>query len=478
MDERHPPETILARRKKASRRAAPQGEPAIPPAFVARMESLLGDESEAFFGALAHERGGLRVNTLRASPSVAARQIPFALSPLPGLEEGFTLNGAGRPGVHPYHHAGLFYLQDPSAMMVGRLMDPQPGEWVADLAAAPGGKSTHLIARMRDTGFLLANDPHPLRARELAGNLERWGARNVAVSVESVARLAERLGDVFDRVLLDAPCSGEAMFLKSAAAGEAWSAEAVAGCARRQEGLLSEAAGLVRPGGLLVYSTCTFSPEEDERVIGIFLRERPDFSVEAAPAVPGAAPGRPEWVEPEFRAQGLEQAVRLWPHRVPGAGHFVVLLRRQGGGERHVGSRSAAGGDPLLERWLADHLPALTVEDVDVRGDEIFAPPPHSPPLDGLRVLRPGLWLGSRRRDRFEPAHALAMALRPPEPGRSLDLVGEDPRVRAFLRGETLEAPGEPGWLVVRVDGYPLGWGKRVGATVKNHLPRGLRSQR
>ncbi len=445
------------------------------------MRSLLGGDTEAFFGALAEVRSGLRVNTLRSSPADAARRIPFALAPLAGLEEGFTLEEEQeRPGVHPYHHAGLFYLQDPSAMMVGRLVDARPGEWVADLSAAPGGKSTHLIARMRDTGFLLANDPHPARARELAGNLERWGARNVAASIESVDRLAERLGDVFDRVLLDAPCSGEAMFLKSAAAGGAWSADAVAGCARRQESLLADAARLVRPGGLLVYSTCTFSPEEDERVVALFLRLRGDFQVEPAPPIPGAEPGRPEWIEPELRVPGLEYAVRLWPHRVSGAGHFVVLLRRRGesGSGGRSGLRGAHGADPLLHQWLTDHLPALPLEGLDVRGDEIFAPPPDSPPLDGLRVLRPGWWLGSRHRDRFEPAHALAMGLRGGEPGLTLELAGDDPRVRAYLRGETVVAPGESGWLVVRVDGLPLGWGKRVRDTVKNHLPRGLRSLR
>jgi 16S rRNA C967 or C1407 C5-methylase (RsmB/RsmF family)/NOL1/NOP2/fmu family ribosome biogenesis protein len=460
------------------------GEIQIPPGFARRMAELLGGEAQELLAAMRREVGGLRVNTLRVDPEQARERIPFDLEPLPGLAEGFLIDPGAGAGRHPYHHAGLFYLQDPSAMLVARLVDPLPGEWVADLSAAPGGKATHLAARMEDRGFLLANDPHPTRARELAGNLERFGVRNAAVSIESVERLGERLGPVFHRVLLDAPCSGEAMFMKSGAAREGWSVGAVEGCARRQEELLTEAARLVRPGGLLAYSTCTFSPEEDERVVALFLREHPDFEVEKPPAVPGSVPGRPEWVEPELRSPSLDRAVRLWPHRVPGAGHFIALLRRAGGdsvspeadaGTSRVTGRSA---EPLLDGWLADNAPGVQLPGVSIRGEEIFAPPANAPVLDGLRLLRPGWWLGSRRRDRFEPAHALAMALRPTDGAASLDLSAADPRVSSYLRGETVQAAGPPGWLLVQIEGLPLGWGKRVGDTVKNHLPKGLRALR
>jgi 16S rRNA C967 or C1407 C5-methylase (RsmB/RsmF family)/NOL1/NOP2/fmu family ribosome biogenesis protein len=452
----------------------------IPADFRRKMGALLGGESDAFFAALEVESSGLRVNTLRASPAEALERIPFALQPLPQLPEGFLLGPDVRAGRHPYHHAGLYYLQDPAAMLVGALVAPRPGERVADLSAAPGGKATHLAARMEDAGFLLANDPHPTRARELAGNLERCGVRSAAVTIESVERLAERLEGWFDRVLLDAPCSGEAMFHKSAAARQDWSESTVSGCARRQEELLGSAARLVRPGGLLAYSTCTFSPEEDERVIALFLRANPTFEVEAPPPVEGGADGRPDWVESGLSRPDLSRTLRLWPHRVPGAGHYVALLRRTGESwpREHraaAADRSSVAPDSLAAS-LIDHLPGARLQGVILRGSELFAVPADAPPLDGLRALRPGWWLGTQHGERFAPSHALAMAAREEEVRQVLDLELSDPRVAAYLRGETISSEGTAGWLVVRVEGLPLGWGKRVGSTVKNHLPKGLRT--
>jgi 16S rRNA C967 or C1407 C5-methylase (RsmB/RsmF family)/NOL1/NOP2/fmu family ribosome biogenesis protein len=475
----------LSRRRRKSRDQEPVGIDGLPAEFRSGMATLLGEEAGAFFEALVREASGLRINTLRETPERARARLPFQATPIPGVPEGFLLDAGERAGRHPYHQAGLYYLQDPSAMVVGRLVNPRGGERVADLAGAPGGKAAHLAALMGDTGYLLANDPHAGRARELAGNLERLGVRNAVVTMESVERIADHFGDWFHRVLLDAPCSGEAMFLKSAAARAGWSESAVEGCARRQEDLLASAARLVMPGGLMVYSTCTFSPREDEQVIDHFLRRHPEFRMESAPPHPGAAPGRPDWLGGEAGAAGLERAVRLWPHLVPGAGHFIALLRRSGDAPpsspvatplQGVAAQGSMPHESLARDWLDANLGLADPGELIVRRDEFFAGPVTAPDLGGLRVLRPGWWLGTRQGDRFVPAHALAMGLRNTEAGATLDLAADDPRTAAFLRGETVPDAGDPGWLVVRVDGYPLGWGKRVGGTVKNHLPKGLRA--
>jgi NOL1/NOP2/sun family putative RNA methylase len=479
-------------RPAASARASSRapGE-VLPEAFRQRMEALLGQESEAFFAALRDPPAGLRVNTLRLSVEAFRELAPFALAPLAYPPEGFRVAADERPGRHPYHAAGLYYLQDPGAMAVGALLDPRPGERVLDLAAAPGGKATHLAARMADTGLLVANDVQPARTRELAGNLERCGVTNAVVTREPAERLAEHFGAWFDRVLLDAPCSGEAMFPKSEAARAGWSPAAVAGCARRQTDLLAQAARLVRPGGLLVYSTCTFSPEEDEEVMARFLRDHPDFEATRLEIVPGAAPGEPEWVPPRLRRPGIERALRLWPHRVPGAGHFVAGFRRIGGEAGAPAPTRAPTAVPrsalaLWERFLTEHLAAPTSAlpplrppaPLLLRGQELYRLPDGAPDLAGLRVERPGWWLGTLAKDRFEPAHALAMGMPRRAMHPVLDLAPDDPAVAAYLRGETLSAGGAAGWLTVCVDGFALGWGKRVGGTVKNHYPKGLRRYR
>ncbi len=445
-----------------------------PDEFRVRMASLLGAETDAFLAALAVPEPGLRVNTLRLSPEKFRRLSPFPLEPLRSPEEGFLVRDGSRPGRHPYHDAGLFYLQDPGAMAVGAMVDPRPGERVLDLAAAPGGKATHLAARMKGEGLLVANDVSAPRARELAGNLERCGVTNAVVLADSADRLAGRFGAFFDRVLLDAPCSGESMFHKSEAARSDWTPAAVAGCARRQDEVLRQAARLVRPGGLLVYSTCTFSPEENEGVVSGFLSARADFELSALPPVPGAEPGRGEG-HPH-----LSRTVRLWPHRVPGAGHFVAALRRTAdeaprppAPEPADASRSAR---ELFAAFAADALSSRPLDDrLAARGSELFLLPAGTPELAGLRVVRPGFWLGTLAKNRIEPSHSLALGLSPDAALRAVDLRADDPEVSAYLRGETLSRAGGAGWALVRVDGFALGWGKRVGGTVKNHYPKGLR---
>ncbi|MEW6092774.1 MAG: RsmF rRNA methyltransferase first C-terminal domain-containing protein, partial [Chloroflexota bacterium] len=463
----------------------------LPLMFLERMSRLLGEEYPAFAAALEGEPvSGLRVNTLKLSADEFQALTPFPLGERVPWEPSafYILPAPLSPGLHPYHLAGLYYLQDPSAMAAASLLDPRPGDRVLDLAAAPGGKTTHLAALMQGGGLLVANEIKDKRLGHLAMNVERWGAGSVVVANETPERLADHFGAYFDRVLVDAPCSGEGMFRKDMGARLDWSPEMVAGCAVRQGNILRVAAKLVRPGGCLLYSTCTFAPEENEGVIAQFLDDHPDFEVETLLRLPGFMPGKPEWAREKNIKQKIKEslsgAVRLFPHRVAGEGHFVCKLKRIGEGElrrEREGrlpemNRPQAGlwqdfaGEVLAVDWPADRL--------RVRGERLYFIPEEMPDFGSLRLVHPGVWLGNFKKDRFEPAHPLALFLKRGQARNALDLQSGEagrhhPPLQAYLRGETLPSAGPPGWTLVTVDGWPLGWGKRVQGVMKNHYPRG-----
>lgn len=460
------------------------GKTVLPELFCEKMKNLLGQNYDAFLAALDRPRAvGLRLNPLKRCPCEAnertAAQLSLLKSHLPGLDPvpvpwepaGYYFDPSARPGLHPYHEAGLYYLQEPSAMAPAVLLDPRPGDRVLDLCAAPGGKSTQLAARMAGKGLLVCNEIHPKRARILSSNLERLGVANALVLNEHPARLALRFEGYFDRILVDAPCSGEGMFRKHDAAFTDWSPETVAMCARRQAEILDCAAAMLRPGGRLVYSTCTFSPEENEGSVGAFLARHPDFSVQAADA-PWFSPGRPDWADGN---EALRGTFHLWPHMLRGEGHFAAVLEKDGdgAGAELPAERSQplpAPADALLKA-LGCSLP----EGVLVRfGDRLFLAPPELPELKGLKVLRPGLELAELRGSLALPAHALALWAG--EAASCLDLTAENPCTEAYLSGQTLPVlPTLSGWTLVRVDGLGLGWGKAVDGVLKNHYPKGLR---
>jgi NOL1/NOP2/sun family putative RNA methylase len=452
----------------------------LPGQFVEQAAVRLGPESEALFQALREPAHiGLRVNTLKLDPDAFLRMAPFEMEPLPWGQASFRVRSGPRPGTHPFHAAGLYYLQEPAAQAVAEILAPEPGERVLDLAAAPGGKATHLAAKMNNQGLLVANDPHTKRVWDLMKNLERWGARNTVVLNETPERLAEHFGAYFDRVLVDAPCSGEGMFRKGPEALREWSPELVTGCSLRQRGILKSAARLVRPGGWLAYATCTFNPEENEASIARFLDDHPEFSLsDPVPRSTHFSPGRPDWLGAGADVHKLTRATRLWPHRSPGEGHFIALMRRDGGeAGRPEQWRPSRGLGQLLPFW--QDFAADTLE-VNIAPDELrlvksylYRVPADLPDLGRLKVIRPGWWLGSFKKNRFEPAHALAMGLKADEANRSHDTDVES--VQPYLRRETLSAEGGSGWLLVTLAGHPIGWGKRVGTMIKNHYPKGLR---
>lgn len=475
---------------------------ALPTGFVERMRTLLGSEADAFFAAFDRDPPiGLRVNVLKLRPEHMERISPWDIEPVPWCDSGFFVQDAdARPGKHPYHAAGLYYLQEPSAMAVVEALQVRPNQRVLDLAAAPGGKATQIAAALDGTGVLIANEVEGSRIKGLGENLERWGARNVVLTSETPERLAQHFGASFDRVLLDAPCSGEGMFRKRSHARQEWSAQHVAGCAVRQEHILAHAAQLVAPGGLLVYSTCTFAPEENEQRIAAFLHEYSDWSLIEIPKRYGFAPGRPEWSDPALPE--LSKTARLWPHRLQGEGHFIALLRNDGRATHHSGETpwslrgwrgwgrkgqvksvqfngfEPASADALMA-WRAWERATLTTTVPEARllqkGDLMYQAPADLPDLGSLKVVRAGLWFGTLKPGRFEPSHALALALQPDEAQQTVAL-RDDAVIDRYLRGETLAIEGPDGWALVTVNGWPIGWGRRISGVVKNFYPKGLRA--
>ncbi len=447
--------------------------------FVRRMQAWLGDAAPAFLTALAQRDVGLRLNTLRGTAEALAARLPWTLDPVPWCPEGRVVRD-GEPGTHPYHAAGVYYLQDPSTMAAAEILDPRPGEWVLDLAAAPGGKASHLAARMQGQGVLVANDIARKRTSVLAMNLERMGVTNALVTNETPERLAERWAGLFDAVLLDAPCSGEGMFSRDPQAVRDWSVPVVLGNARRQLQILEQAARLVRPGGRLLYATCTFAPEEDEGVIAAFLARAPEFDIQPVSAHPGFNPGRPEWLGVTGR---LSAAVRLYPHTGPGHGHFYALLVRRGHAEpppEPWRGRAVPGRVLNLYRaMLASALRDPTLESglYFMPGADQFYLSPMEPDLwEGLHILRPGWWVATLRHGEVNPEHALALGMAPEEARERLDLALDDPRLGLFLSGASWEDDGTPGFVLVTVDGFALGWAKRSGGKLRSRYPVHLRT--
>ena len=451
----------------------------LPEDFKIKMKALLKDEYEAFIQS--YEEGkqqGLRINTLKVSINDFLQKSPFQLEKIPWVKEGFFYKEDERPGKHPYHEAGLYYIQEPSAMAVGELVDPQPGEKVLDLCAAPGGKTTHMAIKMKGEGLLVANEIHPNRAKILSQNVERMGIRNAVVTNETPERLAGRFQGYFDRILVDAPCSGEGMFRKDPVARSEWSLDNVALCSSRQSDIIKRAAEMLRPGGRLVYSTCTFSPEENEGVINQFISETADFMIEEIQVYDGFEKGRTDWIpEP---TTGIEHTIRLWPHHLQGEGHFIAVLRKNDGedsSKKHQYAETLRDQKTLKDylKFADENLQMTPKGDYVLFGDQLYLLPKDMLSLKNLKVLRPGWHLGALKKNRFEPSHALALSLKTEDVKHSMSFDTESDEIHAYLRGEALQSEGPKGWYLVAVDGYSLGWGKLVDRTLKNHFPKGLR---
>ena len=460
--------------------------PDLPQQYLERMRRLLGDDFGAFESIYTQSpQIGLRVNLLKISPTQFRELYPYKLDPIPWSPSGFRLldqnQGQTTPGKHPYHAAGLYYLQEPSAMLVAELLDPKPGERILDLCAAPGGKTTHLASLMQNRGLLVANEIHSKRVWDLAENLERWGARNTVTTNEQPERLANYFGAYFDKVLVDAPCSGEGLFRKEPRARGSWNLKLIEGCSIRQTNILQIAGSLVRPGGLLVYSTCTFAPEENEGSLQRFLDLQPGFKIVDSPNVPGSDPGHPNWLSVQGSAS-LKSAIRMWPHHIQGEGHFVAILQKTDVGNTRYAPSQIKRKIPKValdqfKTFVNDNLITFTdTDNLSLVGSYLYDSAEEWPDFGSLRVVHPGWWLGTLRKNRFEPAHAFAQGLTRAQIQNYIDFRCDDIELINYLHGENLPARNAPsGWVVILVDGFPIGWGKSIQGVIKNAYPRGLR---
>ena len=427
----------------------------IPEKFLQRMKNQLGDEYDAFLESLERPRAvALRFNPLKGDRP----KLPFVGENVPWEPNGFYYAPDSRPGLHVFHEAGVYYLQEASAMAPVALLDPQPGERVCDLCAAPGGKTTQIAGRMQGEGFLLCNEINPKRARILSQNIERMAVANALVTNEHPATLAQRFPDGFDKVLIDAPCSGEGMFRKEEAAVTDWSEETVLMCARRQAEILHSGARMVRPGGRLVYSTCTFAPEEDELAVAAFLESHPDFE--------------PEIIVTPWFVPTPNGGHRMWPHKLLGEGHFAAVLRKKGDAECEF---DPIRGEKLPKEWV-DFARELDIQlhpgKAVFFGKTLYWVPEGMPEISRLKVMRPGLELGTVKKDRFEPAHALALWLK--ECKNRQDFSVDSKEMADYIHGDVVPSQVR-GWTLVTADGYSIGWGKGDGNVLKNHYPKGLR---
>lgn len=495
-----------------------KGNMDLPEAFCQRMQGLLGEEAEEFFGAYGKGREyGLRYNPLKFTSKKEfeekqQKELGYELSPVPWCTEGYYYIGARQPGKHPWHEAGAYYIQEPSAMSAAELLGALPGDVVCDLCAAPGGKTTQIAGKMQGQGLLVANEFYASRAKVLAQNVERLCIANTVVLNEPTDHLAQAFPEFFDRILVDAPCSGEGMFRKEPRAAQEWSEENVALCAGRQQGILEHAAKMLKPGGVLVYSTCTFAPEENEQNICRFLQEHADFSLERTEVGEQYfSHGRAEWADMGCRKEDtscsnadarcaqageLAKAYRLWPHKLCGEGHFLARLRKaQIGCEGYGASAGEAGRkkkrclvkkEAYIEeakagfyKFQEEALQADISERLRGRyvlfAQELYLLPEEMKDLTGLKVVRAGLHLGTCKKNRFQPSHALALYLRPQDVRQCVDLAGSGEALK-YLHGETVVCDGAlKGWALVCVNGLSLGWGKAQGGVLKNHYPKGLR---
>ena len=456
----------------------------LPEAFLQRMQDKLGEEYPEFLACYDKPRQqALRLNQLKKTESGESMEQAltalFRMEKVPWAENGFYYPGDASPGRHPYHEAGLYYVQEPSAMAPVGFLEVKPGERVLDLCAAPGGKSTQIGGLLRGRGLLVSNEINPSRAKILSENVERMGITNACVTNESPERLAAAFPEYFDKILVDAPCSGEGMFRKNEIALTEWSEENVRLCGERQDEILTQAAKMLRPGGRLVYSTCTFSDWENEETIQRFLEKHPEFSLakdQSFPVLLGSDGTEGETIR-------FDGCLRIYPHKIRGEGHFLAVLNKAGDVSAGLRAMPLCGlAKPIREKdckeWLefSNDVIRRSLEGQLLKfGDHLFLTPEEFPSWSGLKVLRPGLHLGEIKKNRFEPSHALALALGAKDVRHVWRMSSKEYLPVAYLNGQTFPAEGEKGWYLICVDGISLGWGKLAGGIMKNHYPKGLR---
>lgn len=446
----------------------------LPIEYTEKMKKLLGDEYDAYIESFNEERlYGLRANTLKIMPEELEKIVDWNLTSVPWCKEGFYYEGEKiRPAKHPFYNAGLYYIQEPSAMSTGAMLPVEPGDRVIDLCAAPGGKSTQAAAKLDGKGIIVSNDISASRCMALLKNIEVSGVPNAVITNEDPKNLAERFEGFFNKVIVDAPCSGEGMFRKDDAAVKSWESHKTEFCCSLQRDILKAAAKLLCGGGIIAYSTCTFAPEEDEGMIQEFLNENTDFELIEYDKSGGFIDGKPEWVV--NGSDELKKCGRLMPYKVKGEGHFLCLLHKKGEDMKVEPPKDSTADEKLLGdyyKFMKENLNIEIKDNLVLHKESLFTVP-YCLDLRGLRVKRSGLYLGDCKKNRFEPSQAFAMTLKKEDVKNSIDFELGDENLARYLRGESFAVDCRDGWVLVCVKGYPLGWGKVQKGRLKNkYLP-------
>ncbi len=433
--------------------------------FDARMKSLLKDEYDDFKKALLEKPvKGLYLNRNKKNVERVLEEQYIEHHPI--VENGYLYDENYHPGRSAYFLAGLYYIQEPSAMLVADALPIEPDDFVLDMCAAPGGKSCEIATRLTGEGVLIANDIEASRARILSENIERFGLDNTIVTNVDPMRFTKQFQEAFDKIVLDAPCSGEGMFRKLEQAVDTWSEDKVLECAHIQKNLLKGAYDMLKQGGMVIYSTCTYSYEENEAMVHYAVDEL-GFELLPLSKSHGLCPG-----------VDLDEVVRCYSHHYRGEGHFIALLRKPGNSPRkvvrpmkpQVSQADLKVLKAFYQETLNKKVPAYIIEN----NGHLYAIKKNFPELKGIRVLRNGLYLGEVRKNRFIPSYSLALTLTKEDVKRSYDYSCDSEEIKKYIHGETLEGTGNKGFGVIFVDGYPLSFYKESNQ-VKNLFPKGLR---
>ena len=455
----------------------------LPEKYLASMKEMLGDDFESYLNSFDDTRlYGLRVNNLKISTEEFLKISPFKLKPIPWIENGFYYDEEDKPAKHPYYFAGLYYIQEPSAMTPANVLPINKGDVVFDMCAAPGGKSTELAAKLDNTGLLITNDISNSRTKALLKNIEVNGDNKICVLNEDPKNIKDRFSEFFDKILIDAPCSGEGMFRKDNKLIKAWEKTGPSVYAEIQRSVIMSGAEMLKPGGIMLYSTCTFSKLEDEETIKYLLTNRDDFELVDIKPYEGFSHGFED--SSEDAAMNISKTVRIFPHKMEGEGHFVALLKKKGeiDPENNIHFINP-GFNNKIPKEVTDFLDSFNFEYdkkyINIRGSYCYLVSKYMQDEKGLRIIRNGLLLGEIKKNRFEPSQALAMALKLSDYPNAINLEIEDERVVKYLKGETLDCDDftkiKNGWVLIGVSGYPLGWGKFNNGQVKNKYLAGWR---
>ena len=449
----------------------------LPENYLKNMKDLLKDEYDEYIRCFDMPRSyGLRVNTQKISVEDFLKITPFELEPIPWTTNGFYYKEEDRPAKHPYYYAGLYYLQEPSAMAPAQILEIEQEDIVLDTCAAPGGKSTELAAKLNNTGVLIANDISASRCQGLLKNIELFGFENCFVSSEDLTKLKDSFFECFDKILIDAPCSGEGMFRKENGLIKSWQERGNEYYASLQKQIVQSALKMLKPGGKMVYSTCTFSPLEDEEII-LFMKEcEPSLKV-----LPISCASYFEKGLALNNQTDLENCIRLYPHKIQGEGHFVAYLQKGKQSDSKKKKKKQKATIPVKDEFFAYLKKNFYNGTFEIKKDKLYFVPSSPINTDGIRILRSGLLIGEIKKNHFEPSQALALSLKKEEFTQVLDFNVDDIRVIKYLKGETLDIKDMDskmsGWVLICVNGYPLGFGKVTKGILKNKYAQGWRWQ-